>query len=385
MVLSLGILGLTAAYPPAAFSMLIVLSGAVAITITRLASSAKSVSFKVAFFAILLLAVVGIVTLVTINSSINWLFLRPAEVDWSKGIFKIWATLVLGVSGGGSLPYQLWLTSCGLFGLFGVHLLWRQQYTKWVALSWGVALALVLGTFFPIPFLLNITALWYYGSYRLMPILAIISIIALTQAFITLGSKLKLWINSNTDQSPFASYQRLGALCAVLLLIGNGAISWETRAIKARELYKPAQGQLVFMASSDELAMIFRAKDWLTDDKVILGEASTGAALIYIITGHPVAYKQVTWGSIKNADPDSRYLADNFANYKQDPKVCEIVREYNIGYFYSDRSNLFNYEEQKTRAAGLFGVVLDNNDFVLLDKGGTAELYKFVGCDNNID
>ncbi|MDO5060363.1 MAG: hypothetical protein Q4D73_01885 [Actinomycetaceae bacterium] len=381
-VVILGILGITAAYPPAAFSLIVVLSGGILVAVFRVLHSSLKMRTKIAILIVGLIAGAFFTIFVSQNQSINWLFGRSADINWENLGFKAWAVFSLAPSGGGSLAYKLIITLWGALSVLGVILSWRNRYTRWVSVSWTIALLLVSATLIPLPLITNLTAIWYYGSYRLMPVMAILSIIAMTVGINALLRKtLNLTRKFTASGIEPAAYKSLLIIISFVLVIANGALSWEPRAKKATELYKPLLGQTVYMADSEELKMIFRAKDVLTEDKLLIGEASTGAALVYIVSGHPVVYKQVTFGSVDNADPDAGYLAVNFENYKTDPHVCELVNKYQIGYFYADRTQIFNHKQQKDRAQGLFGVVLDPQDFILLDKGGTAELYKFVGCD----
>ncbi|MCS4484030.1 hypothetical protein NXS08_00800 [Gleimia sp. 6138-11-ORH1] len=381
-VVFLGILGITAAYPPAAFSLMVILSGGMLVGISRVLLSSLKIRTKIA-----VLFIGGIFGglfsyYVSYNESINWLFNRRPEIDWNNLGFKAWAVFSLFPAGGGTITYKIIVTLAGLLSVLGVVLSWRNLYTRWVSISWIISLILVVGTLVPLPLITNLTAIWYYGSYRLMPVMAILSIITMTIGVNALLRKtLKIIQKFSSGKIDSKVYKTAIVSVAISLVIANGVISWGIRSAKAVELYKPTLGQTVFMADSEELKMIFRAKEVLTEDKLLLGEASTGATLIYIVSGHPVVYKQVTFGSVDNADPDAGYLAANFKHYKTDPHICELVTKYNIGYFYADRSQTFNHKQQKDRASGLFGVVLDPQDFILLDDGGTAELYKFVGCE----
>lgn len=381
-VVFLGVLGLTATYPTATFSFLALLSGGGIIAIFRVAKTDWDRKVKLGMLGGLLLFILGLGVFLTKSGSVNWLFGRPVDTEWDNLVFKAMALLTLSPSGGGGVVYKAWLILWGVASLIGVVLLWRNQYTKWISISWGFLLLLVIGSLVPLPGVTKLTALWYYGSYRLMPVLAILTIVTTTVTTAGLIRALAAAYKRITQKClKAAGYKFLVVGLSFCIIVCSGALSWDMRVARARDLYKPLLGQNVFMADSEEMKMIFRTKNTLTEDKLLLGEASTGAALVYIVSGHPVAYKQVTFGSIENADRDSAYLAKYFERYQIDRRICEIVNRYNIGYFYVDRSQPFNSKDQKERAEGLFGVLLAPQDFKLIDRGGLAEIYRFTGCE----
>lgn len=382
IVIILGAFGITAAYPPAAFSLLALLSGGAIVALARVLRSSWGIKTKVGVASASLAAagVVGIV--VSQTEAINWLFARPIDIGWNKLVFKTWVLLVLSPAGGESIAHKALLALFALVVLIGVLTVWRQRATQWITLSWIVVALLVLATLVPLPLLTNLTALWYYGSYRLMPVLAIMNILTATSALSTLWD-WALARRRSPQQEGTCQRHTTWVVCATLaVMILNGATSWSYRSANAHQLYEPPFGHIVFMADEDELSMIFRAKDKLTDDKLILGEGSTGATLIYIVSGHPVVYKQVTFGAVQGAGKDSAYLADHFRHYQSDPKVCDIINRYNIGYFYADQPQSFNLKRQDIRASGLFRVPVDSPDFTEIDRGGLATLYRFTGCES---
>lgn len=387
------VFGLIAAYPPAAFSLGVLLLGALLRVVLGALRISESPTQKVGIIVFGLGTIFVPVLTVTWSEKINWLFGRPVEIFWDNISYKLWATFTLSPAGGGSITYKLMLAGMGILVPLGVYLSLKNRVRRWLIVSYFAVLMLVLGTLFPLGPLTRMTGIWYYGSYRLMPVLAIPSVIFITYAFLigtkylseryklskheTLNSFSKRFFSRKTQSGVVSSV----LILALILLLVGGA-SWSSRYEKTRELYNPVRFEPVFMADKEELNMILRVGENLTDGKLLLGEASTGAALVYITTGAPVVYKQIAYGSVATVNDDSLFIAKNFRDYKSNPRVCQLVKKYNVGYFYADRNAIFNEKEQKERAEGLFGVVLDPADFKLIDAGGTAEVYRFTGCDS---
>ena len=131
------------------------------------------------------------------------------------------------------------------------------------------------------------------------------------------------------------------------------------------------------MATSGELAMLRRMSTTLPADAVVLGDPIAGAAYTEVIGQRTAVFPQL---SMANEDAASqRVLAYHFNEIGTNPEVCEVVRKLKITYFYQDEDGWYYQTLRSRRAPGLYNVDTSTG-FELVDRGGTAKLYRITAC-----
>ncbi|MEW6948031.1 DUF6541 family protein [Trueperella pyogenes] len=241
---------------------------------------------------------------------------------------------------------------------------WRRNY-RFLVVAWVAQVLLVLACLFPVPIFNRLTSLYYNVAVRalvgeavfLVPMLAVAATVwASALACRTTRRGLPAWKAS-----------------ALVFLVAT-SLSFYENARAAHQMVYPNPGDVRFLASQPEIAMIKRAKS-LPEDAFILGDPAAGASFLEVVAGRRVVfpYPGLDFGE------ENTLLVQHFRDIHFNPEVCHIVRKHGITHFYADRPGWYNSSFTSERRPGLYHVDTTRG-FTLIDRGGTASLYRIDMC-----
>ncbi|MDO5049503.1 MAG: hypothetical protein Q4D87_06450 [Actinomycetaceae bacterium] len=294
----------------------------------------------------------------------------PGVLD-SALLKTVTAWPMLGAEMGRNNATALLLLQAGLFVLlvFGVGTLIVKKSRRWLILVWLVTAVLTFTTMARQGPFVAIAGLWYMSPHRAMslqqiPMAVLISIGLVT--FIQLARKLIVSARARR-------YFTAGFLIIVQLVVAGLSLGPRSYMIKDAWGYRrPAFA----MVSEDETAMLYRLRDQLPTDAIVLGDPSTGAGFVKAITGRDVVFAQLY---VRESNEREWYLARHLSDINTDPQVCQFVNELGITHYYAD-SNYFNLgASMRERMPGLYHVPVYDG-FELVDSGGTADVYEITAC-----
>ena len=127
---------------------------------------------------------------------------------------------------------------------------------------------------------------------------------------------------------------------------------------------------------SGELDMMRRLASEVPRGEVVIGDPAVGTAFLPAVSDVKVVWPYMGFSF---SDPDGKYLEQHFSEIRYDPRVCQIVRDNNIHYYYQDRISWFNGAPTTKWRPGLYAVDVSRG-FTLVDQGGTASLYRIDEC-----
>ncbi|EPD30826.1 DUF6541 family protein [Gleimia europaea] len=295
----------------------------------------------------------------------NILFHRFPKVGWDSVPEKLFASATLYMPYGG-------VRALSFYGLVLVLLIaalfvaYRRR--RWIMLAgWLSQWLLVIGTFFPIPGLSRITSLYYNYPDRPKAALAIFVVPLFALLADTIWNKLVATRGAGANR-----YRGVAVMLSTLLMY-----AWIAPAIaqSGQQAFHPDRDNVRFLADEAEIAMIKRAKDTLPPGAVVMGDPAAGAALL-----QPLSNVKTVWPYPNS--PENRedvLLLQNFKDIKENARICEILEEHNIEYFYADKPSFYNGQDTDMMRPGLYGVPL-NSGFEKIDEGGSAAIYKINFC-----
>lgn len=275
----------------------------------------------------------------------------------------------------------------GVLALVGVgFLLWKRRFVLPV---WWLALAVLgAGANWKLPVLWGVSGLWY-GSYdrigaSLVPLLAIAAAVGTAEIGRVIGAGLA---GNSSDRlgahaSPQANTQITGrrqatwqtVVAGLLVIVSFGAtqgfdyankIAWVERGYNPNKLMHTA------WVTPAELEAMRTLK--LPADAVVLGDPTTGAGLLEVVAGINTVFNR---NGLSGWDDDAKYLAAHFNEIHSNPRVCKILEDKHVDYYYADYAG-----SDPTDASfyGLHGTDTDKG-FVKVAQLGSATLYQITAC-----
>lgn len=374
LAITLGaVAGLGLTHPSVFFSFLVIAVPLLASTLMRarrVARRTMSPRAHAAFVGSLVAAVVVGTGLLLIPEQVRSFLMRENIAHWDdfvlKGVSMIsnWPTDVSNPAGVLTALVYIPLVLTGIFRLA------RHREHRWVAWAWALQLFIIVGSYFPIPVLSAFAGLWYSDTFRLYAIqasilpLAVVAVVLWAQGRVPAGTT---WM----DRVPKRLRQVWvwGAIGAALL--GTGYITTGT----ARQVGVDSSDARPVM-SAEEAELIGRIGDQLPEGSVVVGDPASGVAYLPLASGVESVFTQM---NVRDVDEDGIFLFENFDDIHQDPRVCDVLEHYGIGYYYEDAAFDYNYSEREEAMPGFYEVDTAHG-FTLIDEGGGARLWRIDTC-----
>lgn len=254
-----------------------------------------------------------------------------------------------------------------------------QRRGRWMIGSWAVAVYLYLVAATMVLPGFSLVGFWYSDAVRLGAIVPLVAVpIMATGAAWICGAIWRLGTTrAHWNTNGFAA--AIGATLTVILIITTGALGRDVgrHQIWINYVYKGETGLNGFV-SEEELEMIGRLAEELPADATIIGSPFTGAPMAFSVAGVNTVFRIY----VAPREPEMQWLAQNFDRIGTDPKVCEILNDKGINYFYYD-TVLYRLGDGSSHtwfyALENPGPVLDQLEVV--DSSGTATLYRLNVCD----
>lgn len=255
--------------------------------------------------------------------------------------------------------------------------------TRWFGFTWLLALAVYVVASGPDSFLRDLTGFWYESGERTQSMLVTLTAVMAGLGVAATASAFAGWVQSAANRRDDAASPPpdrrwvLTTLTAVTILLVAYLTSgqfrraeqegWTAWGFRTEEII---HGPYV---TDDEYAMIRSLPEVVPPDAVILGDPFSGAPFVQGIAGlraYIPALNPVAW------DANQKYLMAHFDQIHTDPRVCDIVRDGGIAYFYWDVDNGAGWGPQKP---GLYNA--DTSDgFELVAAADTARVYRITAC-----
>lgn len=257
--------------------------------------------------------------------------------------------------------------------LGGLLLLARRRGQRWIPIAWLIGASLVAGSYVPIPVLSGLSGLWYSDTYRLFAVQAAVlplAVAALARWAVESGRVARAAKGRGGDRLVRLRPLVVGGLVACALL-GNAYITvGAARHVGA----EPTDERPVMEAS--EMALLERIGDELPEGSVVIGDPASGVAYLPLESDVESVFTQM---NLRDVDRDGIFLAENFDRIHEDPRVCQLLDYYGIGYFYEDSPIDYNYSDRADAVPGFYGVDTSHG-FTLVDESGTAKLWRIDAC-----
>lgn len=245
----------------------------------------------------------------------------------------------------------------------------RMRRHRWILGIWLVTAALTFTTQARIGPLVPLAGLWYMSPNRTMALQQIPMGVIISIGLVTvLGLFRKLFETQHGRRVATVT-----ALISIQVLIST--LGWAPRNLWISKAWGVSQG-IHAIVSEPEAQMIYRLRDELPEDALVLGDPANGSAFVKAITGRDVVFPQVY---VRESNTKERYLAQHFNEIHTNPKVCELVDELGVTHYYADTNFLNIGRSTRQVMPGLYDVNV-NQGFKKIDSGGTATVYEITGC-----
>lgn len=311
--------------------------------------------FVVMLIAIPLVAVV----MVMIPQRTRSYLLRSGDQSWDGLLLKGVSLLVDWPTDASSLAGIVVALVYLPLLLGGLVLLARNRSRRWITISWSVGVAITAGSYVPLPVLTGLSGLWYADTYRLFAVQAAILPLAV--------AALAEWACAGGLR------RRRRRVVVVWTLIACALLG--TTFITGRQSFAVAsmRGPL---SGEQELDFLRRIGTEIPPGSVVIGDPASGVAYLPLESPVESVFTQV---NLRDVDRDGIFLATDFDRIHEDPRVCQLLEYYGIGYFYEDAPLRYNYRDRAEAVPGLYGVETDRG-FTLVDRQGTASLWRIDAC-----
>lgn len=277
--------------------------------------------------------------------------------------------------------------------LGGLLLLARHRGLRWIPIAWAVGVALVAGSYFPLPVLSGLSGLWYADTYRLYAVQATIlplAIAALAQWATRRRSPNHEAHGNDEDHENHESQEgraarrsrtrgvRPGLLRPLVVwgLLGSALLGTAYINSGAAAQVGVASTEQSPLAGEEERALLERIDHELPAGSVVIGDPASGVAYLPLESDLESVFTQV---NLRDVDGDGIFLAENLDRIHEDPRVCQLLDYYGIGYFYEDEPFEYNYTDRAEEMPGFYEVDTSRG-FTLVDEAGTARLWSIDAC-----
>lgn len=317
-----------------------------------------------------------------------WLFARPSSRPWEP-LHDIPTALGQALYGnpimGPPGPIPAFLAAIG-FALLAL----RPQH-RWYIGAALVGLTLwVVGSGAPDgPVRELLTGAWYSDSYRLAPILALLSVPAAAYAV----DRAVRWVHptpiprrAQTDRAAMAPTTRLRRrllatttiIPALLVVSSQWSPSIHHAVTHAHTAYdfadfECAEGDVTCLLTPDEFQMLRAVENLTPPDAVLLADPETGASLAYAFTGRRVLRPYIG-ATVTDAE---QLLLEHLRAGPEQPGVCPAIQSTGI-------THVLDFGRQNVHSRWVETPGLDHLDespaVRLVERHGAAALYEVVAC-----
>ncbi|MDD7687689.1 MAG: hypothetical protein PT944_07275 [Actinomycetaceae bacterium] len=263
----------------------------------------------------------------------------------------------------------------GLLTLAGVVFAIVKFHYGWLVASWIWSIYL-----FTVAAAVNVPGFalvgpWYADAVRLG---AIIPIFAAPLAAIGLGEcasyGVKKWRELAHSRLTRLEYVTLVVIIAIVTT-GVLGVRQSARQLFVNYKFYAADGFNATLSPS-EVEMLRSIPDSIKHDGMLLGDPRQGASYAYALSGMDVSFRHMS-GSW---DPDMVYLAKNAHKIKTDPKICTIIRAYNIRYIYADTITYWPENEDGQIFDGINQLPHQKDILTPVLRGNDSIIYKLNYC-----
>jgi hypothetical protein len=254
---------------------------------------------------------------------------------------------------------------------------WRQR--RWLVIAEVVIVALYVGSAAVGTHLARLfTGLWYDDSHRPAAILPVVGIPLATMGVLAVAD----WLHKAIRRIPSVAYVAARPAVALAVPLAVGTVVATATAVQG----VPDNAQTVgseFSTSGDQeftspqkLQFLETVARLLPRSALVADNPIEGTAYLWALTGTRVLFPQVK-------PPGGKDLADvagNLVKIGQKPQVCDLVRQYGIGYMVVAPAE---YPSPKSVAAFYAGIANPNHEpgFRLMAADGPIRLYKITMCE----
>ncbi|MDU0967586.1 MAG: DUF6541 family protein [Actinomycetaceae bacterium] len=213
-----------------------------------------------------------------------------------------------------------------------VYLLLRSRY-RWYVVTWVIAVAFFAASFFKVPKLRVLVALWYSDQYRIGGIIPLVAAPLAGVGVAALALGVKMLVSKWRPSAAAASYPAIVAILVVACAAGSIVHAVGPVHGRMADAYRPKRHEDI-LVTPRELQLQRDVADQLPAGSRVLSSPFTGAPMLYAVTDTDLVFPYFagTWSE------DDKYLAEHFDDIATDPKVCDIVKREKIGYYYWDPS-----------------------------------------------
>ncbi|MCI6575033.1 MAG: hypothetical protein MSC53_07730 [Arcanobacterium sp.] len=263
----------------------------------------------------------------------------------------------------------------GLFTIAGVLFALIKFRYGWLVVAWVWSIYLfVLSSAVNIPGFFLVGP-WYADAVRLG---AVIPLFAAPLAAIGLGEcasyGVQKWKELAHSRLTRLEYVTLVVIIAIVTT-GVLGVRQSARQLFVNYKFYAADGFNATLSPA-ELDMLRSIPDSIKDDGMLLGDPRQGASYAYALSGMNVSFRHMsgTW------DKDMLYLAKNASKIKTDPRICPLIRKYNIRYVYGDSITYWPENESGQLFDGVNHLQFQRDILTPVLKGGDSVIYKLNYC-----
>ncbi|MCK6211766.1 hypothetical protein KZX45_14545 [Georgenia sp. EYE_87] len=274
-------------------------------------------------------------------------------------------------------------------GGIGLVVALTRRSSRWLALAWALFLAVYVVAYLPAGPWKLLSAFWYNEGSRVQAVADTLwaPLVAVGVCFV--GSLLVYLVPGRARTAPRRARTAQGGwravtagVLAVVLGIGCFLVSGGFRAEEKSQFWiapyfvPDAMAARGAYASDEEVAMLWRLRQTLPADAVVVGDPFNGAAFVPAVTGRRAVPPHVSGGSARAAD--AQYLLQHFRDVGEDPAVCAAIGRLGVTHVYLDAPiTIYGWDLAQSNP-GMYGV--DTAGFERVDAGGTASVWKITSC-----
>jgi hypothetical protein len=251
---------------------------------------------------------------------------------------------------------------------------WRQR--RWLVLAELAIAALYVGSAASgSHFARLFTGLWYDDSHRLAAILPVVGIPLATMGVLAVAE----WLQNVMHRLPSAAAVAARPAVALVLPLAVGTV---VAAVAAAQSVPGNAGVVgsAFSTSGDQaftspqkLQFLQTVARLVPTSALVADNPVEGTTYLWSLSGIHVMFPQVS----PSPNADLAYLAGNLVKIGHNPRVCDLVRQYGIGYM------VVAPDEYPFGPGGFYAGIANpghKRGFRLLSADGPIRLYKITIC-----